>query len=381
MIATRCRNRHDRGMDMANSSDSSIDLAREEPFRIGNLQVDPPLRRVSNGETLEPRVMQVLVVLARARGAVISRDELIRTCWGGRIVGEDSINRVISRLRRLAVELGDDAFTIETVPKIGYRLIGDVRALDGAFSTPHTLESVAPQAPRRRPRPILWIAATVVSVVAVCGVTWLGLRARAPVHTTVHYLGFSKLGTGVAAALPSAIDEAVLSAFSDDTEVAISRALTKRDITLAGTLSDDGSILRISSRIEHAATGGVLWSKVYEQPSDRASQIADWVAAHTTSVARCGLSQADSYGRPLSDRVKALIFAQCAAEMEPGGSRIHRAIDLARQITLAAPDFAGGWANLGYDEVVYAVTLPAAQAAPLLADAAPNISESAQTRP
>ena len=367
-------------MDMANGSGSSIDLAREEPFRIGNLQVDPPLRRVSTGETLEPRVMQVLVALARARGAVISRDELIRTCWGGRIVGEDSINRVISRLRRLAVELGDNAFTIETVPKIGYRLIGDVRALDASLSTTDR-SSAAPHASRRRPLPLVGIAAAVAAIVAVCGVTWLGFKDRDPVHTTVHYLGFSKLGTGVAVALPSAIDEAVLSAFSDDSDVTISRAPTTRDITLAGTLSDDGSIFRVSSRIEHAATGGVLWSKVYEQPSDHAPQIADWVAAHTTSVARCGLSQADSYGRPLSDRVKALIFAQCAAEMEPGGSRIHRAIDLARQITLAAPDFAGGWANLGYDEVVYAVTLPAAQAAPLLTDAAPNISKALELDP
>ena len=44
--------------------------------------------------------MQVLVALAAADGAIVGRDDLTRRCWEGRVVGEDAINRVISRLRR-----------------------------------------------------------------------------------------------------------------------------------------------------------------------------------------------------------------------------------------------------------------------------------------
>ncbi|WP_297695100.1 hypothetical protein, partial [Phenylobacterium sp.] len=46
---------------------------------------------------LEPRVMQVLVALARERGEIVSRDDLIASCWAGRIVGEDAINRCTFR--------------------------------------------------------------------------------------------------------------------------------------------------------------------------------------------------------------------------------------------------------------------------------------------
>lgn len=60
-------------------TEATINLARTAPFRLGALHVDPPRRRVSTGETLEPRVMQVLVALSRANGAVVSRDELVRT--------------------------------------------------------------------------------------------------------------------------------------------------------------------------------------------------------------------------------------------------------------------------------------------------------------
>jgi len=82
-----------------------VDLAREAAFTLGVLEIRPATREAVAGETaevLEPRVMQVLVALARRRGEVVSRDELILSCWGGRAVGDDAINRCIARIRRLA---------------------------------------------------------------------------------------------------------------------------------------------------------------------------------------------------------------------------------------------------------------------------------------
>jgi DNA-binding winged helix-turn-helix (wHTH) protein/tetratricopeptide (TPR) repeat protein len=103
----------------------AIDLAVEPPFAIGSIRVHPPTRQIEIGgaaRTLEPRVMQVLVLLAGARGAVVSRDALIEQCWDGRIVSEAAINRVIAALRRVAAEAGEDGFRIETITRVGYRL-------------------------------------------------------------------------------------------------------------------------------------------------------------------------------------------------------------------------------------------------------------------
>jgi DNA-binding winged helix-turn-helix (wHTH) protein/tetratricopeptide (TPR) repeat protein len=105
--------------------DDAIILAHEPRFRLGVLEVDPARRQIAwDGErrTLEPRVMQVLVALAQAQGEIVGRDDLIACCWEGRVVGDSSINRVISLLRGLATETG--AFDIETVTKVGYRLTG-----------------------------------------------------------------------------------------------------------------------------------------------------------------------------------------------------------------------------------------------------------------
>jgi DNA-binding winged helix-turn-helix (wHTH) protein len=106
-------------------ADAPIRLAGEPDFTVGGLRVRPSLARVEDdngGERLEPRVMQVLVALARAEGATVTREILTHACWGGRIVGEDAIGRVIGKLRRLA-ERHDGVFTVETLPRIGFRLV------------------------------------------------------------------------------------------------------------------------------------------------------------------------------------------------------------------------------------------------------------------
>ncbi len=66
--------------------------------------------------------MQVLVALQAAGGAMLSRDDLIARCWDGRIVGNDAIDRVIGKLRRLSQSDAGASFSIETIARVGYRL-------------------------------------------------------------------------------------------------------------------------------------------------------------------------------------------------------------------------------------------------------------------
>jgi len=109
-----------------------IRLADEGRLRLGALTIEPALRRVAHdgggAEIVEPRVMQVLVALTRAEGRILSRDELLRSCWHGVVVGEDAVTRVMGRLRRLVDGIGQGAFKLETVTKVGYRLVSTGRA-------------------------------------------------------------------------------------------------------------------------------------------------------------------------------------------------------------------------------------------------------------
>lgn len=68
----------------------AVDLEAERPFRVGGATVDPLSRDASypgGRERIQPQTLKVLVALARHKGEVVTRSELIDSCWGGRIVG------------------------------------------------------------------------------------------------------------------------------------------------------------------------------------------------------------------------------------------------------------------------------------------------------
>src|SRR5688572_18090076 len=113
----------------------SIDLAQEPDFDLGLLSVRPALCEVEwNGasQSLQRRVMQVLVALAHARGSVVSQDDLVLRCWRGLSVSDDAIYRCISKLRKLAAAYQDPPFAIEAVPGVGYRLTAPGLNEDGS---------------------------------------------------------------------------------------------------------------------------------------------------------------------------------------------------------------------------------------------------------
>jgi len=114
---------------------TTADLAARGDFTLGLAVVSPSTRSIAGpGGTadIEPRVMQVLLVLADAAGQVVTREILFQRCWGGVYVGDDSLNRAIGAVRKIAAEVAGGSFEIETIPRTGYRLVGDIRSLDQA---------------------------------------------------------------------------------------------------------------------------------------------------------------------------------------------------------------------------------------------------------
>jgi TolB-like protein/DNA-binding winged helix-turn-helix (wHTH) protein len=158
-------------------STTLIDLASETDFVLGNLRVRPSLREVSvHGQTemLEPRVMQVLVAFARQRGEVVSRDRLVETCWGGRTVGEDAVNRCVARIRRLSES--DGGFAIETIPRVGYRLTEQAPPAAAVADAVVTVEE--PTRDGRRRRLVVGASVAVLLVVIAVGLVTVFTRSR-----------------------------------------------------------------------------------------------------------------------------------------------------------------------------------------------------------
>jgi DNA-binding winged helix-turn-helix (wHTH) protein/TolB-like protein len=111
----------------------------EGDFRLGEWLIRPQLNTVqgdSGTVRLEHKFMLVLVCLAGRPGEVISKDELIRTVWTDTFVTDDVLTRAVSELRRILRDDAKQPHIIETVSKIGYRLIAPVQRIqDGLLVT------------------------------------------------------------------------------------------------------------------------------------------------------------------------------------------------------------------------------------------------------
>lgn len=104
----------------------------DEEWQIGDWTFRPLLHRLSREEDqvrLEPKVSDLLLFLARHARQPVGKDAIFEGVWEQKFLGDSALTRTMAELRRA---LGDDARTpryIETIPKIGYRLIADVRCV------------------------------------------------------------------------------------------------------------------------------------------------------------------------------------------------------------------------------------------------------------
>jgi DNA-binding winged helix-turn-helix (wHTH) protein len=105
-------------------------------FRLGPWEVHPDSGDITGaGETqrLEPKVMEVLLLLAQRSGEVVERDELLDQIWPPRAdVSDEALTRCISVLRRTLNDSRQTPVYIQTIPKRGYRLRASVTSLAAA---------------------------------------------------------------------------------------------------------------------------------------------------------------------------------------------------------------------------------------------------------
>lgn len=98
-------------------------------FNFGPYSLDTSrreLRRGARAIAVEPQVFDLLLCLIRNRDCVVSKDEILRTVWRGRIVSEATLNSRINSARRAIGDTGKKQQYIRTVMRRGLRFVGEV---------------------------------------------------------------------------------------------------------------------------------------------------------------------------------------------------------------------------------------------------------------
>ena len=84
------------------------------------------LRRAGAPAAVEPQVFDLLVYLIRNRARVVSKDDLLEAVWRGRIVSDSALANRINAARAAVGDSGDHQKLIRTLPRKGFRFVGDV---------------------------------------------------------------------------------------------------------------------------------------------------------------------------------------------------------------------------------------------------------------
>lgn len=99
-------------------------------YEFGAFRIDTArhlLLRSGHPIPLTPKAFHTLIVLIENSGQVVNKDELMKQVWPDTFVEEGGLTRNISVLRKALNEGPSDHEYIETIPKIGYRFIANVR--------------------------------------------------------------------------------------------------------------------------------------------------------------------------------------------------------------------------------------------------------------
>jgi len=349
-----------------------------QTFELGEFEIRPEEGKVVRGhevEHLEPKVMAVLVYLARNRGRVVPKEELLGAVWQDTAVEEIALARSVSELRRV---LGDDARHprfIETHRRRGYQLLPPREGSRGARLS------------GRRGSTLVRSVGSLALVALTAAIGWTLLRQR-PAGGEVGRLGagsersriavlpFVNLGPPeqeyfsagmteeITSRLASVRGLAVISRTSSgqyaDTTKSVPQIAAELgiDYVLEGSVRweggpDGGSRVRITPQLIRAVDDTHVWSRVYDREvsevfdlqSNLATEVIEQVGGVLLDSEREGLA-----ARPTGNLeayqayLRGLQVARDPARIQRKDNL--RAVALFERAVALDPDFALAYAEL-----------------------------------
>lgn len=298
----------------------------EDGFRIGPLDVLPLEGRIAGpckSVRVEPKVMEVLLELARHAPEVRTRRQIERAVWPRGYVSPDVLTRCIAQLRRA---LGDDpkapAF-LETIPKRGYRLCKAAQAIQGRRAVEEGIESLI-VLPFRHVSPATeeFVAdgLTELLILRLCGLRGVRVLSR----TTSMQFKSAQAG------LP---------------EIS---ARTGADWVIEGSVLQSGDRIQVVAQLIDARTDAHIWG------TDYTGEVRDLLALQNAIAERVAAAMRARFGAAGARGGRAVVLAPATVRDYLRGRHLmsHRTVPALRDaveamaaVSAAAPDYAPAWAS------------------------------------
>jgi TolB-like protein/DNA-binding SARP family transcriptional activator len=116
-------------------------VAKRRFFEFGRFRLDADgcvLFRGQHAIPLSPKAAGTLLLLVENAGQVVGKEEILKRVWPGTFVGDGSLTRTVSDLRKALTGGGEEHQYIATISKRGYRFVALVRESPESPASPST---------------------------------------------------------------------------------------------------------------------------------------------------------------------------------------------------------------------------------------------------
>jgi TolB-like protein/tetratricopeptide (TPR) repeat protein len=234
-------------------------LRSETPaLRFDDCEIDPAafeLRRAGRVCALEPQVLELLLYLARRPGRLITKDDLIRDVWGGRIVSDSTLASRIKSARRAIGDDGTQQRRIRTVHGRGVKFVGEGPAAEPAAAPEQDWPSIA-----------------VLPFANLSGDPEQGFFADGVTEDIITDLSRFREQRVVAR------DSAFRYRDVGGDPQRVGRALGAEYI-VTGSIRRQGTKLRLTAQLTDAASGTQLWAERFDRDAEDIFAVSDAVVA------------------------------------------------------------------------------------------------------
>lgn len=353
-----------------------VDLADSPAFDLGSLHVEPARRRVTchgRSSELEPRVMSVLVVLAAARPAVVSRDRLVEACWDGRVVGDDAVNRCIVALRNLARSYAPEPFVIETIRGVGYSLVAATDSPPQAEEAQPTRGAAGGARGRKAILSLMGLAA--ILALSAGSAIWAWRHSSAAREPHVALADFTALDADAQSrAFAKRLTDEVAGVLNENVAGLAppvpGSPSARADLRVGGSAQREGELLRVRAYLEDGRDKVTLWSRQYERPAAEEDALRIQVAVDLSDNLLNAMEPLQQKGLRIDSRALALWLSAAGVYRQGktlGDPRIAaRAYD---QVVERAPRFARARGMAAQAYAIASLGAPPAEAPQLAARA------------
>jgi DNA-binding winged helix-turn-helix (wHTH) protein/Tol biopolymer transport system component len=150
----------------------SMEVPAKTSVRFADFALDLSTGELrSNGDKLylQEKPFQILLLLLERPGQLVTREQLVKQLWpdGIFVDFDQSLNKAVNRLREALRDSAEQPKFIETLPRRGYRFIGQVENHCAPRTIPEPITSSASPGAQSRPRWLTWFAVPALALLAI----------------------------------------------------------------------------------------------------------------------------------------------------------------------------------------------------------------------